>query len=67
MSIQVVDFRLNKPNGDKKTLNRMSFIMKKSETESGAQQDIEEALEVSGNFISHIRLYVSEIVTRITC
>lgn len=45
MSIQVVDFRLNKPNGDKKTLNRMSFIMKKSETESGAQQDIEEALE----------------------
>ena len=34
----------------------MSFIMKKSETESGAQQDIEEALEVTGNFISYIRL-----------
>lgn len=46
INIQIFDFRLDKTGVLSKAPYRMNFIMKKSNTESGAQRDIEEALEV---------------------
>jgi hypothetical protein len=44
MDISVNDFSVNKKTLDKKPM-KMGFLMRKAETESGAQQDLEEAID----------------------